>query len=43
VTTLLLLSLFLGWIYERTGRLIAPIIAHGLFNATNLALMEFAT
>ncbi len=42
VTTLLLLSLFLGWIYERTGRLIAPIIAHGLFNATNLLLAEIA-
>lgn len=43
VTTLLILSLFLGWIYERTGRLIAPIIAHGLFNAANLLLAQFAT
>jgi membrane protease YdiL (CAAX protease family) len=43
VTTLLVLSIILGWIYERTGRLIAPIILHGLFNATNLLLAQFAT
>jgi membrane protease YdiL (CAAX protease family) len=35
---LLLLSLGLGWTYERTGRLAAPIAMHVLFNALNLAL-----
>jgi len=40
---LLVLSIILGWIYERTGRLIASLILHGLFNATNLLLAQFAT
>ncbi len=38
---LLLLSLGLGWTYERTGRLAAPIAMHVLFNAINLVLARF--
>lgn len=41
IATLLALSFFLGWLQERTGRLAAPIIAHALFNAANLAFFEF--
>lgn len=37
--TLLVLSIALGIVYERTGRLVAPVIVHGLFNATNIALV----
>ena len=40
VVTLLVLSLVLGWLFERTGRLAAPILAHALFNALNLLLFE---
>lgn len=36
--TLLAVSIVLGWLYERTGRLAAPVAAHGLFNAINLAI-----
>ena len=36
---LLLLSLGLGWTYERTGNLVAPITMHVLFNAINLGLV----
>ena len=39
VVALLSLSLILGWLYERTGRLLAPILVHGLFNAANLLFM----
>ncbi len=35
---LFVLSLGLGWIYERTGRLAAAVTLHVLFNAANLAL-----
>ena len=35
---LFLLSLGFGWVYERTGRLAAPIAMHVMFNALNLAL-----
>jgi membrane protease YdiL (CAAX protease family) len=35
---LFILSLGLGWCYEKTGRLLAPMVLHGLFNAGNLAL-----
>ncbi len=35
---LFVLSLGFGWVYERTGRLAAPIAMHVLFNALNLAL-----
>ena len=40
VVALLTLSLILGWLYERTGRLLAPILVHGAFNASNLFLMS---
>ncbi|MEE2681496.1 MAG: type II CAAX endopeptidase family protein [Planctomycetota bacterium] len=39
VVVLLSLSLMLGWLYERTGRLLAPILVHGLFNGFNLLFM----
>jgi len=35
---LLILAVVLGYNYERTGRLIAPIALHGLFNATMIAI-----
>ena len=35
-----LLSLILGWLYERSGNLLAPILAHAVFNALNL-LVQF--
>ncbi len=35
---LFVLSLGFGWVYERTGRLAAPIAMHIMFNALNLAL-----
>jgi|GEM_PF-542552 len=38
LTTLFLLALGLGWLMERTGRIIAPIMAHALFNSLNLAM-----
>ena len=31
-----LLSVVLGWLYERNGHLLAPILAHALFNGLNL-------
>jgi len=43
VSSLLLLfavSIVLGWSYERTGRLIAPIAGHALFNAINLMVVS---
>ena len=36
---LFVLSLGFGWVYERTGRLAAPIAMHSMFNALNLALL----
>ncbi len=36
IGALFLLSLGLGWVYERSGRLIGPIVMHALFNAGNL-------
>ncbi|MGB7768921.1 MAG: type II CAAX endopeptidase family protein [Verrucomicrobiia bacterium] len=36
---LFLLALVLTWLYERTGSLLAPILAHALFNAVNLVLL----
>ena len=36
---LFVLALALTWLYERTGKLIAPIVAHGLFNGANLVLL----
>jgi ABC-2 type transport system permease protein len=38
IPALFTLSLALGWVYERTGRLTAPIVMHALFNAANLGL-----
>ncbi len=38
LATLWTVSIVLGWLYERTGRLAAPVAAHGLFNAINLVL-----
>lgn len=35
---LFVLALGFGWVYERTGRLTAPIVMHILFNAINLGL-----
>jgi membrane protease YdiL (CAAX protease family) len=35
----LLLGLALAWLYERTGSLLAPAVAHGAFNAFNLAIL----
>jgi membrane protease YdiL (CAAX protease family) len=35
---LLLLALLLVWLYERTDNLLAPLTAHALFNAINLAI-----
>ena len=40
-TTLLILSFCLGWVYERTGRLLAPVLVHALFNGSNLLLFHF--
>jgi membrane protease YdiL (CAAX protease family) len=40
VASLFTLSLILGWLFERTGRLAAPIVAHGLFNLGNLVLAQ---
>jgi len=36
------LALALTWLYERTDNLLAPIIAHGLFNVVNLVLLCLA-
>ncbi len=33
------LALVLTWLYERTGNLLAPILAHVLFNAVNFTLL----
>lgn len=35
---LFLLALVLGWLMQRTGRIIAPIVGHALFNGLNLAI-----
>ena len=37
VPSLFVLALALGYNYERTGRLISPILIHAIFNAVNLA------
>jgi membrane protease YdiL (CAAX protease family) len=36
---LFVLALALTWLFEKTGNLLAPIVVHGLFNATNLVLL----
>ena len=38
VPSLFVLAVVIGYNYERTGRLLAPILIHALFNAANLAL-----
>jgi membrane protease YdiL (CAAX protease family) len=38
VAALFVLGLGFGWAYERTGRLIAPIVMHVLFNLGNVLL-----
>ncbi len=40
---LLFFALVLTWLYQKTGGLLAPILAHSLFNATNLGLLFLAT
>lgn len=39
---LFVLALALTWLYEKTGGLLAPVMAHSLFNAANLLLLLFA-
>lgn len=39
---LLILALGLTWLCEKTGGLLAPILAHSLFNAANLLLLALA-
>ncbi len=36
---LALLGLVLAWLYERTGSLLVPAVAHGVFNAFSVAIM----
>jgi membrane protease YdiL (CAAX protease family) len=38
---LFVLALTLTWLYEKTDNLLAPIAAHGLFNAANLLVLHF--
>jgi membrane protease YdiL (CAAX protease family) len=38
---LFVLALALTWLYETTDNLLAPIVAHGLFNAANLVILYF--
>jgi membrane protease YdiL (CAAX protease family) len=40
---LFVLSLALTWLYEKTDNLLAPMFAHGLFNAINLVILKFAS
>jgi len=35
----LVVGLVLGWLYERTGALLVPILVHGLYNVTVLAIL----
>jgi membrane protease YdiL (CAAX protease family) len=37
---LFVLGLLFGWLFERTGRLLASITAHAAFNAANLLLFS---
>ena len=36
-------ALALTWLYQKTGGLLAPMLAHALFNATNLGLLFLST
>ena len=38
LVVLFVLSVGLGWAYEKSGRLTAPVTMHLLFNVANLAL-----
>jgi membrane protease YdiL (CAAX protease family) len=38
---LFVLALALTWLYKKTGNLLAPIVAHSLFNAANLVILFF--
>jgi len=40
---LFVLALILTWLYERTDCLLAPILVHSLFNATNLVILLVET
>ena len=40
--SLFALSIALGYNYERTGRLLPPLLIHALFNAVNLSTMAHA-
>jgi membrane protease YdiL (CAAX protease family) len=40
---LFVLALALTWLYEKTGNLLAPIVAHSLFNAANLVILFYAS
>ena len=40
LSALAMLGFALGWLMERTGRLIAPVVAHAAFNAANLLLFS---
>ncbi len=42
LVSLFVLSLGLGWVHARTGRLIAPIMMHAGYNATNLLLASLS-
>ena len=37
--SLFLLGLWLSWLYRRTGSLLAPMLAHALFNAVSMSLI----
>ena len=39
IAGLFAISLVFGWLYERTGTLVAPWLAHGLYNASLFALL----
>ena len=38
---LVVLGLVFAWLYERTNNLLAPIAAHGVFNAINVVLLSY--
>jgi membrane protease YdiL (CAAX protease family) len=38
---LFVLALGLTWLYEFTDNLLAPVVAHALFNAANIVLLFF--
>ena len=40
---LFVLGLTLGWLYERTGSLLSPILVHAGFNTLNIAMVLYAS